>query len=208
MSADAEHPLITLQFQGRAFNGRGLPANALRELASFQEAFVDVAAEVWRARHPEETQLPEGFAEALEPHVRSLGPASAEFGSAAAANGEAIASDARDLLLDALREGAEGRCHPELGWKTIERLSKLGETLGEEDSFVAHNGQRSAVSLDRDAREAFSEAAMFNRLNHSATLGDLLDLVDRTFGQVPAEVWAELPVTGPEDIDDYLRGQS
>ena len=193
MSAELEQPLITIQFKGRAFNGRGLPANALREMASFQEVFVDVAAEVWRARHPEETQLPEGFAEALEPHVRSLGAAGAEFGCAAAANGEAIASDARDLLLDALREGAEGRCHPELGWKTIERLSKLGETLGDADLLVAYHGEQQAVSLDLDARAAFSEAAMSNRLNHSATLGDLLDLIDRTFGQVPDEVWAESP---------------
>lgn len=208
MGADTEQPLIVLRFEGPTFERTDLPANALRELADFQEAFVEVASEIWHARHSEEAQLPEGFAEALEPRVRSLGAASAEFGCAAAANGEAIASDARDLLLDALREGAEGRCHPDLGWKTIGRLSALGGTLGERDLLAVCHGERQAVRLDHEARAAFSDAAESERMAHSATVGDLLDLVDQTFGQVPDEVWAELPVLGPEDIDDYLRGQS
>jgi len=207
MAADTEQPLITLRFKGLAFNGQGLPANALRELADFQEAFVAVAAELWRARHSEDAQLPEGFAEALEPRVRSLGAAGAEFGCAAAANGESIASDARDLLLAALREGAAGRCHPDLGWRTLGQLSKLGETLSDSDSLVAYHDEQQPISLDREARAAFSDAAESERLAHTATYGDLLELVKQTFGQVPDEVWAELPVVGPEDLDDYIRRQ-
>ena len=210
MATDTEQPLITLRFNGLAFNGQGLPANALRELAGFQEAFVAVAAEVWRARHSEDAQLPEGFAEALEPRVRSLGAAGAEFGCAAAANGESIATDARDLLLAALREGAAGRCHPDLGWRTLGRLSKLGETLSDSDSLVAYHDEQQPISLDHEARAAFSEAAESERLAHAATYGDLLELVKQTFGQVPDEVWAESPpldLWNDEDEDETESNQ-
>ena len=156
MPTDTKQSLITLRFEGPAFERSDLPANALRELADFQEAFVAVAAEVWRARHSEDAQLPEGFAEALEPRVRSLGSAGAEFGCAAAANGETIALDARDLLLAALREGAAGRCHPDLGWRTLGQLSKLGETLGDNDSLIAYTTSscRSALTVKPARRSA------------------------------------------------------
>ena len=210
MPTDTKQSLITLRFEGPAFERPDLPANALRELADFQEAFVAVAAEVWRARHSEDAQLPEGFAEALEPRVRSLGAAGAEFGCAAAANGESIATDARDLLLAALREGVAGRCHPDLGWRTLGQLSKLGETLGDNDSLIAYHDEQLPISLDREARATFSDAAESERLAHAATYGDLLELVKQTFGQVPDEVWAESPpldLWNDEDEDEAESSQ-
>ena len=204
MSADVELPLIVLRFEGPTFVGGDLPANALRELALFQEVFVDVAADVWRARHPDQWQLPEGFAAAVEPRVRALRAGGVEIGCAASANGGAAAVEARDLLLDALYEGACGRVHPGLSAQTIERLSTLGATLGVEDLLVAQQGEQRSVRLDEDARMAFRDAAAATRDAGLGTFRDLIELADRTFGQVPDEVWAELPVLGPEDIDDYI----
>ena len=194
MSADVELPLVVLRFEGPTFVGGDLPANALRELALFQEVFVDVAADVWRARHPDQWQLPEGFAAAVEPRVRALRAGGVEIGCAASANGGAAAVEARDLLLDALYEGACGRVHPGLSAQTIERLSTLGATLGVEDLLVAQQGEQRSVRLDEDARMAFRDAAAAVRdAAPRATFRDLLDLADRTFGQVPDEVWAESP---------------
>ena len=204
MSADVELPLVVLRFEGPTFVGGDLPANALRELALFQEVFVDVAADVWRARHPGQWQLPEGFAAAVEPRVRALRAGGVEIGCATSANGGAAAVEARDLLLDALYEGACGRVHPDLSAQTIERLSTLGATLGVEDLLVAQQGEQRAVRLDEDARMAFRDAATAARDAGLGTFRDLIELADRTFGQVPDEVWAELPVLGPEDIDDYI----
>ena len=190
MSTDGEQPLVVLRFEGPTFEGHDLPANALRELALFQEVFVDVAADAWRAHHPGQWQLPEGFVAEVEPRVRALRAGGVEIGCAASANGGAVAVEARDLLLDALYEGACGRLHPGLSAQTIERLSTLGATLGAEDLLVAQQGEQRSVRLDEDARMAFRDAA---RDAPRATVGDLLELVDRTFGQVPDEVWAESP---------------
>ena len=209
MGADAERPLIVLKFDGPTFEGHDLPATALRELARFQEAFVDVAADIWHARHPHSGRLPNGFAAMMEPRMNSLSPGSVEVGYAsrvdALVNPDAeieveevsFASETCGLMLDALQEGAAGRVHRELSLKTIERLSKLGSSLGEEDSIVAHNGRHSTVRLDRDAREAFRGAAISARAAAaeapSATIGDLVALIDRHFGDVLDEVWAASP---------------
>lgn len=222
MSTTEEPPLIVLKFEGPTFEGHNLPASALRELARFQEAFVDVAADIWRARHPHSERLPNGFAAMMEPRMNSLVPGSVEVGYAlpvdALANSDAameveeasFASKTCGLMLDALQEGAAGRVHYELSLKTIERLSKLGSSLGEEDSIVAHNGRHSTVRLDRDAREAFRGAAISARAAAeapSATIGDLVALIDRHFGDVPDEVWAASPPQELHEVQSAVERQ-
>ena len=215
MSTAQEPPLIVLKFEGPTFEGHDLPATALRELARFQEAFVNVAVDIWHARHPHSERLPNGFAAMMEPRMNSLSPGSVEVGYTspvdALANRDAeigveqapFASETCGLMLDALQEGAAGRVHRKLSPKTIERLSKLGSSLGEEDSIIAHNGRHSTVRLDRDAREAFRGAAISARATAaeapSATIGDLVALIDRHFGDVPDEVWTASP---PQELHE------
>ena len=222
MSIAGERPLIALKFEGPTFEGHDLPATALRELALFQEAFVDVAADIWHARHPHSRRLPNGFAAMMEPRMNSLGPGSVEVGYAspieALTNLDAateveeapLVLETCELVLDALQEGAAGRVHPDLSLKTVERLSKLGASLSEEDSIVAHAEQRPAVRLDCDAREAFRGAATSARTAAeapSATIGDLVALIDHHFGDVPDEVWAASPPQELHEVQDAVERQ-
>ena len=224
MSTDGEQPLVVLRFEGPTFEGHDLPANALRELALFQEMFVDVAADIWRARHPRHGRLPNGFAAAVEPRMSSLGSGSVEvrYASPFSAQSDrdtrvraadaAFASEACDLVLDALHEGASGRIHPDLSSKTIGRLSKLGSSLNDNDSIVAQCGERAPVRLDRDARMAFRRAVTAAHAATvdapAATIGDLVALIDRHFGDVPDEVWAASPPLELHDVQDTVERQS
>lgn len=216
MGTAGEHPLIVLKFEGPTFERHELPANALRELALFQETFVDVAADLWRARNPRSGRLPNGFAAKLEPRMNSLGAGSVEVGYASPgaalsgaederyAEGASFASETSELVLAALQEGAAGRVHLDLSLKTIERLSKLGSSLDEADSIIAHDGRHPPVRLDCDARGAFRRAAAHARAADaeapSATIGDLVALIDHHFGDVPDEVWDASPPVEPHGV--------
>ena len=216
MDADTEHPLIMLKFNGPTFAGDALPASALREIALFQEAFVRVAEEIWRSGNPVWPGLPPGFAEAVEPRMRSLRAGEAELGCCPALNGRdepdgaagAFAA-AGDLILAGLMKGTDGHLHSDLSLATLDKLSGFGASLGADDSITVQWGARPPVQVDRWGRNALRRAALAACEAAAgaprATVGDLLKLADRTFGQVPDEVWAELPVLGPEDTDDYLR---
>lgn len=221
MSTAGEQPLIVLRFEGPTFERHELPASVLRELALFQETFVDVAADIWRARNPRSGRLPNGFAAKLEPRMSSLGAGSVEVGYAspvdalsAAENGRYVegtsfASETSELVLAALQEGAAGRVHPDLSLKTTDRLSKLGSSLDDADSIIAHDGRHPPVRLDCDARGAFRRAAAHARAaaaeEPSATIGDLVALIDHHFGDVPDEVWDASPPVEPHDVQDVAE---
>lgn len=216
MSAETEHPLIVLKFEGPTFEGRSLPAAALREIALFQEAFVRVAEEIWRSGNPVWPGLPSGFAAAVEPRMRSLRAGEVELACCSTLNGQdepdgaagAFAA-AADLILAGLQQGANGNLHSDLSLATLDTLSGFGASLGADDSIAMQWGARPPVRIDRWGRNALRRAALAACEAAAdaprATVGDLAALVDRHFGDVPDEVWAELPVLGPEDTDDYLR---
>ena len=215
MGAGAEQPLIVLRFEGPTFAGDGLPASALREIALFQEVFVQVAEEIARAGNLAWGGLPEGFAEAVEPRVRSLRGGKVELGwpppngqgrRAAQDETHATVAAAGALILTALERGIAGDLHPDLSLTAADKLSGFGATLMQQDSITAHWGNRPPVRVDRSGRNALRRAACEAAdAAPRATVGDLIKLAESTFGQVPDEVWAELPVLGPEDTDDYLR---
>lgn len=219
MDAGAEQPLIVLRFEGPTFAGDGLPASALREIALFQEAFVQVAAEIRSSGDPAWGGLPEGFAEAVEPRLRSLRGGKVELGWPPALNGQgrragqdethATVAAAGALILTALERGIAGDLHPDLSLAATDKLSGFGATLMQQDSITAHWGNRPPVRVDRRGRNALRRAALAAceaaDAAPRATVGDLIKLAESTFGQVPDEVWAKLPVLGPEDTDDYLR---
>lgn len=216
MGADTEQPLIVLRFEGPTFAGDGLPASALREIALFQEVFVQVADEIGQAGNPAWGGLPEGLAEAVEPRVRSLRACEVELGWPPALNEQGRRTEqdeahttlaaAGALILTALERGAEGDLHPDLSLSAADKLSGFGATLMPQDSITAHWGTRPPVRVDRRGRNALRRAACEAAdATPRATVGDLIKLAESTFGQVPDEVWAKLPVLGPEDTDDYLR---
>lgn len=221
MTTDVKQPLITLRFEGPSFDSSGLPASALREIALFQEAFVQVAQEVWRTGNPVWPGLPEGFAETVEPRMRSLRAGEVDLGWPPALSGQgwqvgqdemhATLAATGAMILTALDCGAKGDLHPDLSRPATDKLSSFGATLMPQDAITVHWGDRLPVRVDRWGRNALRRAALAACEAAAgaprATVGDLLKLVDSTFGQVPDEVWAELPVLGPEDTDDYLRGR-
>ena len=216
MGTGAERLLIVLKFEGPTFEGHDLPASALREIALFQEAYVRVAEEIWRSSNPVRPGLPPGFAAAVEPRMRSLRAGEVELGCCPALNGQdepdgaAVAfAAAGDLILAGLKQGTDGSLHSDLSLATLDKLSGFGASLGTDDSITVQWGAHPPVRVDRWGRNALRRAALAACEAAAgaprATVGDLLKLADRTFGQVPDEVWAELPVLGPEDTDDYLR---
>lgn len=206
MPTDTEQP-ITLRFEGPSFDSRDLPASALREIALFQETFVQVAEEIWRSGNPVWAGLPEGFAETVEPRMRSLRNGEAELGWPLAPNGQgpsvghdetqATLAATGALILTALERGANGDLHPDLSLPAADNLSGFGATLMPQDLITAYWGAHPPVRVDRWSRNALRRAALAACEAAAgappATVGDLVKLIDRTFGQVPDEVWAESP---------------
>lgn len=204
MATDTEQPLITLRFEGPSFDSRDLPASALREIALFQETFVQVAEEIWRDSNPAWTGFPEGFAEIVEPRMCSLHDGEVELGWPPPANGQAppagqdeTLAAASALILKTLERGASGELHPDLSLPAADKLSGFGATLMPQDSITAHWGTHPPVRVDRWGRNALRRAALAACEAAAdappATVDDLVKLIDRTFGQVPDEVWAESP---------------
>ena len=204
MPTDAKQSLITLRFEGPSFDSGDLPASALREIALFQEAFVQVAEEIWRGGNPVWAGLPEGFAETVEPRMRSLRDGEAELGWPLTLNGQSGQDETQAtraatgaLILTALERGADGELHPDLSLSATDKLSDFGATLMPQDSITAHWGAHPPVRVDRWGRNALRRAALAACEAAAgaprATVGDLVKLADRTFGQVPDEVWAESP---------------
>ena len=204
MATDTEQPLITFRFEGPSFDSRDLPASALREIALFQEAFVQVAGEIWRSGNPVWAGLPEGFAETVEPRLRSVRDGEAELGWPPPVNGQAppagqdeTLAAAGALILKALERGTNGELHPDLSLPAADKLSGFGATLMPQDSITAHWGTHPPVRVDRWGRNALRRAALAaceaTAGAPPATVGDLVELIDRTFGKVPDEVWAESP---------------
>ena len=207
MATDTEQPLITLRFEGPSFDSRDLPASALREIALFQETFVQIAEEIWRGGNPAWAGFPEGFAETIEPRLRSVRDGEADLGWPLPVNGQtppagqdethATLAAAGALILKALERGTQGDLHPDLSLPAADKLSGFGATLMPQDSITAHWGVHPPVRVDRWSRNALRRAALAACDAAAgaprATVGDLLKLADRTFGQVPDEVWAESP---------------
>ena len=204
MPTDTKQSLITLRFEGPSFDGGDLPASALREIALFQEAFIQVAEEIWCGGNPVWAGLPEGFAETVEPRMRSLRDGEVELGWPLTLNGQAGQDETQAtraatgaLILTALERGANGDLHPDLSLSATDKLSDFGATLMPQDSITAHWGTHPPVRVDRWGRNALRRAALAACEAAAdappATVGDLVKLIDRTFGQVPDEVWAESP---------------
>ena len=126
-------------------------------------------------------------------------------GKGASARGLAAGERALGIMSAALAEGKRGRLHSELPIDLAVRLSRAWWMAGKDAVLSVCRDGGEAVVLDGAERKAYRLAATLEDVKDAATVADWGRLIEKHFGDVPAEVWDECEPVDLVPADDWAK---
>lgn len=185
-------PFTSLRLRGGRYEQRGLPLEALPELARYERLIVDVARGLWKQEHPERQRAPRNFAGRLQLRLTAIDGGSVvpvlERGlddDVLEAEVSGVFEDARDLLEETFLAITQGLELPaRLPSQAITGLTRFGSSLRENERVEFRYSTSSPIVYSQGVRRRLLARTAVQRFEVEAAVAGRvtgLDLERQTF---------------------------
>ncbi|CAL9474526.1 hypothetical protein SUDANB121_02921 [Nocardiopsis dassonvillei] len=154
-------PFAHLRLVGGRFEREGLPLETVHELERYGRIVMEVAKDLWKARHPGRN-LPAGFAQALSLRLRGVKPGSVvpvitRTETSLAIESQDILDEARDVVDEAFNKIVSGAWDQvDLPSKAMRPLKRFGASFGEKEAlYLRDDNAEKKIRWDQRVRRRY-----------------------------------------------------